>query len=382
VREYQLLMIPGPTPVPPSVLRAHSIPMMNHRGPEFKALQDEVISGLKQVFQTKNDVFVLTCSGTGAMEAAVVNTCSPGDLVLSCSIGVFGDRFAKIAAAYGAQVEKLEFEWGQAADPGRLEQRLKKDSERKIKAVLITHNESSTGVTNDLESLAKVVRAHGALILVDAVSSLAAIDLQTDAWGIDVVASASQKALMNPPGLGFVSLSQRAWKAYEQAKMPRFYMDLKAAKEYLERGQTPWTPALPQMFGLQVSLRTVLSEGLQASFERHRRLGAAAREGAAAMGLKLFADPAHASNTVTAILSPDGLAPSDIRKHLLEKYSVVLAGGQQRLMDQVFRIGHMGYVSDTEVMACLAALGTGLNELGFKADTAAALAAAGKAAAS
>lgn len=379
MREFQLLMIPGPTPVPPSVLREHSRPMMNHRGPEFKALQDECIAGLKQVFQTKDDILILTCSGTGAMEAAVVNTCSPGDLVLGCSIGVFGDRFAKIASAFGAQVEKMDFEWGKAVDLNRLQERLKKDGERKIKAVLVTHNESSTGVTNDVQAIGKVVREHGALLLVDAVSSLAAIDLKTDAWGIDIVASASQKALMNPPGLGFVSVSERAWKAYETAKMPRFYMDIKAAKEYLERGQTPWTPALPQMFGLQVALKTILSEGLQASFDRHRRMGQAARGGVTAMGLKLFADPAHASNTVTAIYSPAGLTPAAIRKHLLEKYSVVLAGGQQRLQDSIFRIGHMGYTSDTEVLACLSALGTALNELGFRADTGAALAAAGKA---
>jgi aspartate aminotransferase-like enzyme len=379
VREFQLLMIPGPTPVPPSVLRAHSRPMMNHRGPEFKALQDEVISGLKQVFQTKNDVFLLTCSGTGAMEAAIVNVCSPGDLVLAYSIGVFGDRFAKIASAFGAQVEKMDAEWGKAIDVGRLQERLKKDGERKIKAVLVTHNESSTGVTNDAKAIAKVVREHGALLLVDAVSSLAAIDLQTDAWGIDVVASASQKALMNPPGLGFVSVSERAWKANETAKMPRFYMDIKAAKDYLDRGQTPWTPAVPQVYGLQVALQTILSEGLQASFERHRRLGQAARDGAAAMGLKLFADPTHASNTVTAIRAPQGLTPAAIRKHLLEKYSVVLAGGQQRLLEEIFRIGHMGYTSDTEILACLAALGTALNELGFPANTGAGLKAAGKA---
>jgi aspartate aminotransferase-like enzyme len=353
--------------------------MMNHRGPEFKALQDEEIAGLKQVFQTKNDVFILTCSGTGAMETAVVNTCSPGDLVLSCSIGVFGDRFAKIAAAFGAQVEKMDFEWGKAVDLNRLEDRLKKDAEKKIKAVLVTHNESSTGVTNDLQGIARVVRAHGALILVDAVSSLAAIDLQTDAWGIDIVASASQKALMNPPGLGFVSVSDRAWKAYETAKMPRFYMDIKAAKEYFERGQTPWTPALPQMFGLKVALDTILKEGLQASFERHRRMGKAVREGVRAMGLQLFADPAHASNTVTAMISPNGIDPKTIRSLLLEKYSVVLAGGQQKLIDSIFRIGHMGYVSDAEVIACLGALGMALNELGVAADTGAAIAAAQKA---
>jgi len=260
-----------------------------------------------------------------------------------------------------------------------LQERLKKDGERKIKAVLVTHNESSTGVTNDVKAIAKVVREHGALLLVDAVSSLAAIDLQTDAWGVDIVASASQKALMNPPGLGFVSVSERAWKANETAKMPRFYMDLKAAKDYLQRGQTPWTPAVPQVYGLHVALQTILSEGLAASFKRHQRLGQAARGGVAAMGLKLFADPAHASNTVTAILAPDGLTPAAIRKHLLEKYSVVLAGGQGKLIDTIFRIGHMGYTSDTEVLACLAALGTALNELGFAADTGAGLKAAGKA---
>lgn len=376
MRESQLLLIPGPTPVPPSVLRAHSRPMINHRGPEFASLQQELVDGLKGVFCTSGDVLILTCSGTGAMETAVVNVLSPGDLVLGMVIGAFGDRFAKIAEVYGARVERMEVEWGKAADPSRVAERLRRDKNKEIKAVVCTHNESSTGVTNPLKEIAQAVREHGALLLVDAVSSLGAIELRTDDWGVDIVASASQKALMNPPGLGLVSVSQRAWEASKKAKMPRFYFDIQQAKSFQEKGQTPWTPALPQMYGLQEALSQFKEVGLEAMWKRHARVAEAARKGVAAMGLKLFADPAYASNTVTAIHNPDGKDSAPLRKLLREKYGLVLAGGQAKLSDKIFRIGHMGFVGETEVLSALACLGMGLKELGFEADTQAALAAA------
>lgn len=376
MEEKQLLMIPGPTPVAQPVLRACSKPMINHRGPEFAQLQDECNRGLQAAFKTQNDILTLTCSGTGAMEAAVVNTLSPGDKVLCLSIGAFGDRFAQIAQTFGAQVERLDFEWGAAVDEKKVAARLKKDSAGEIKAVLVTHNETSTGVTNDLAAIAEVVRRHGALLVADAVSSLVAMDLRADEWGLDVVAAASQKAFMLPPGLAFVSMSERAWQANAQAKMHRYYFDLGKAKEFMDKKQTPWTPALPQMYGLQEGLRLIAEEGLENCFARHRRLGRAVRAACAAMGLKLFAEPSHASNAVTAIVAPDGIAPKRIRSLLLDKYGVVLAGGQGKLQETVFRIGHLGYVNETDIITTLAALGASLHELGLKVDLGAALDAA------
>ena len=379
-KEY--LMIPGPTPVPDPVLRMCSRPMINHRGPEFAQMQEEINEGLKRTFQTKGEVLTLTASGSGGMEAAIVNVLSPGDLVLSLSIGAFGERFAKIAQAYGAQVEKMEFEWGKAVDPQQVAERLKQDGKSEIKAVLVTHNETSTGITNDLAAIAQVVQAHGALILVDCVSSLVAIDCQTDAWGLDVTVAASQKAFMIPPGLAFVAMSDRAWEANKQAQMPRFYWDFQAAMDYLANGQTPFTPALPQYFGLREGLKILEAEGLQNCFQRHRRLGSAVRAGAQALGLSLFADPAHASNAVTAINGPEGVSADDLRKLLLNKYGVVLAGGQGKLKGKIFRIGHLGYVNETDILAVLGALGAGLKELGLSVDPGAGVAAAEQAFAS
>jgi len=368
LEEKQLLLIPGPTPVPQAVLRACARPMINHRGPEYAKLQNENVAGLKEMFQTKNGVLVLTCSGTGGMEAAVVNTLSPGDKVLVLVIGAFGKRFLKIARAYGADAEEMEFTWGEAVDPNRVKERLAQDKNKEIKAVLVQHNETSTGVYNDLSVLGPIIREHGALSLVDAVSGLIAIDCQTDNWGLDVVVAASQKAFMLPPGLAFVCMNERAWEAYKKAKMPRFYFDLGEARSFAEKGQNPWTPALPQVYGLQEGLRLLRQEGLQNVFARHQRLADAVRAGCKALGLELFAKPANASNCITAIKSPAGLGPDKIRKLLLEKYGLVLAGGQAHLKDSVFRVGHLGYVSETDILGCMAALGAGLKELGMKVD--------------
>jgi len=376
LKEKQLLMIPGPTPVPPSVLLAAAAPMINHRGPEFAEALAEVTAGLKRVFQTQHDVFVLTASGTGGLEAAVVNMLSPGDTVLSVSIGVFGDRFASIAKAFGVKVESLDFEWGTAADPGKIRERLAADEKKEIKAVLVTHNETSTGVTNDMAAIGPIVREHGALVLVDGISSLVAMDCQTDAWGLDLVVAGSQKAFMIPPGLVFVAMNDRAREAMQKASLPRFYWDLGKAKDYLKLGQTPWTPAVPQVFQLRAALRILEAEGLQACFERHVRHGAAVRAGIGALGLKGFADPKHASNAVTSVRKPDGVEVAALRKLLLEKYGVVLAGGQQSMKDKIFRIGHLGYVSQSDIVATLGALGLALKELGMDVDAAAGAAAA------
>jgi len=350
--------------------------MVNHRGPEFKAALDACSEGLKRVFKTSRDVFILTTSGTGGLEAAVVNVLSPGDKVLSVSIGVFGDRFASIAATYGADVEKLDFEMGTAADPEIIQRRLTEDTGRAIKAVLVTHNETSTGVTNDLPAIAKVVREHGALLLVDGISSLVAIDCRMDEWGLDVLVAGSQKAFMIPPGLCFVALSERAEAAMKDAKMPRFYFDLGRAKSYLDQGQTPWTPAVPQVFQLRAGLAIIEKEGLDGCFARHARLARATRAGVKALGLQPLADESHASNAVTSVRKPESVAVADLRKHMLQKYGVVLAGGQGVLKNDIFRIGHLGYVGEADIIATLGLLGLGLKNLGVDVDPAAGAAAA------
>ena len=372
----QLLMIPGPTPVPQSILLAGAHPMVNHRGPEFKAALEECTAGLKKVFQTRHEVFILSASGTGGLEAAAVNMLSPGDKVLSVSIGVFGDRFATIAGIYGASVEKLSFEMGTAADPKKIAERLAADRNREIKAVFVTHNETSTGVTNDLKAIAAVVREHGALLLVDGISSLVAMDCQMDAWGVDVLVAGSQKAFMIPPGLSFIAVNDRASEAMKKAKIPRFYFDLARARDYLAQGQTPWTPAVPLVFQLREALRLLEAEGLGNCMARHARLAKATREGVKALGLTLLADEKVASNAVTSVRKPEGIEVGKLRKLMLDKYGVVLAGGQGNLKNDIFRIGHLGLVNEADIIAALGTLGMALNELSAKCEPAAGVAAA------
>ena len=348
------LRIPGPTPVPDEVLQAMAKQMINHRGPEFVQALNEVTTKLKRIFQTKGDVLVLTGAGTGGLEAAIVNTLSPGDKVLATSIGVFGDRFTKIAQQYGADIIPLSFEWGKAADADTIRQTLQ--AEPKIKAVMVTHNETSTGVTNDLASISSVVKEFDKLLLVDAISSLGAIDLPVDNWHCDITVTGSQKAWMVPPGLTMVSVSEEGWRAHAEAKMPRFYWDFTKAKNYLEKGQTPWTPAVSIIFALQVALDMMLKEGLTNVVARHARVGKAAREGINSLGLSLFAEESHASNAVTAVAVPDGLDVKKLRKILKEEHQVVLAGGQQKLDGKIFRIGHLGWVNEKDIEAVISAL--------------------------
>jgi aspartate aminotransferase-like enzyme len=328
--------------------------MINHRGPEFVQLLNDVTAKLKQIFQTKSDLLVLTASGTGGLEAAIVNTLSPGDKVLATSIGVFGDRFTKIAQQYGADIIPLSFEWGKAADIDAIRQALR--AEPKIKAVMVTHNETSTGVTNDLASISSVVKEFDKLLLVDAISSLGAIDLPVDDWHCDVTVTGSQKAWMVPPGLTMVSVSEEGWRAHAEAKMPRFYWDFTKAKNSLEKGQTPWTPAVSIIFALQVALDMMLKEGLTNVIARHARVGKATREGIKSLGLSLFAEESHASNAVTAVAVPDGLDVKKLRKILMEEHQVVLAGGQQKLDGKIFRIGHLGWVTEKDIEAVISAL--------------------------
>ena len=357
------LRVPGPTPLPDRVLQAQTKQMINHRGPEFQQILNGVTDALKQLFQTKNDLFLLTGSGTGGLEAAVVNVLSPGDKVLSVSIGVFGERFANIAGEFGAEIIPLRFEWGKAADPDAVRQALKDNPD--VKAVLVTHNETSTGVTNDLKAISSVVKKFDRLLIVDSISSLGSVNLPVDDWGLDITITGSQKGWMAPPGLTMISVSEEAWKAHAAARMPRFYWDFAKARSYLEKGQTPWTPAVSVIYAMSVSLKMMLEEGLSNIIARHARIGKATRDGIKALGLPLFADESHASNTVTAVAAAGGLDSKKLVKIMREKHSIILGGGQQKLDGKIFRIGHLGWVTEADIEAVLSTLKTVLPQAGF-----------------
>ncbi|HEU0169337.1 MAG TPA: alanine--glyoxylate aminotransferase family protein [Chloroflexota bacterium] len=358
------LRIPGPTPVPDEVLAEMGRPMINHRGPEFASILGDCTEGLKFVFQTKNDVIFYPSSGSGTLESMVVNTLSPGDRVLGISIGSFGKRFAEIARRFGADVTPLDFEWGLGAEPDVVRDKLR--AEGPFKAVLVTHNETSTGVTNDVRALADVIKPTGALMLVDAVSSLGGIDIQTDNWGLDCVGAGSQKELMCPPGLGFVAVSKDAWEAHKSATMPRFYWDWTNCMAYQKRGENPYTPPVSLYFALRKSLQLMEQEGLQNIFRRHEELAAYTRQGMAELGLKPFSPPRWASTVVSAAYTPEGISPKQIQKVLEDKYEVTIAIGQEHLVDKIIRIGHMGYVKKEDLAECLACLREALIELGHK----------------
>ncbi len=346
------LRIPGPTPCPPEVLQAAAGQMLNHRGPEFGAILRRVTDGLNWVFGTSRDVLSITTSGTGGLEAAVVNTLSPGDRVLAVSIGSFGDRFGNIAAAYGADVQWYKTEWGEAADPAEIGRRL--DADPAIAAVLVTHNETSTGVTNPLQAIAAEVRKRNRLILVDGVSSVSSIPCPVEEWGLDVVVSGSQKGWMVPPGLAFLYMSDRAWAAYEQSRMPKFYFDAKRHRDSLERNQNPWTPAVSVYFALDKAFELMRAEGLERIYARHREVAAYTRERVKAMGLKLVpVDERYASDTVTAVWWPEGVDGRALARRAREEFGVVLGGGQGKLEGKIFRVGHMGWVNREDVREAL-----------------------------
>jgi aspartate aminotransferase-like enzyme len=365
------LRIPGPAPIPPEVATAIARPMINHRGPEFAELLQRVTAQLQHFFQTGQLVLGFPSAGTGAMESAIVNCFSPGDEVLSISIGVFGNRLAKIAELFGLKVSHVEQEWGFAADIEAVGSQLEQMSN--LRGVLITHNETSTGVTNDLRALAHLVRRQhpDALIVVDAVSSLACVNLQMDEWDLDVVFTASQKGWMLPPGLAMVGVSERAWSATQRATLPRYYWDYQTARKSLDKGQTPYTPPVSLYFGLEVALQMMRSEGRDAIFARHQQVAELTRSRARSLGLELFAEPSHASNTVTAIRVPNTVPAKALTKALREQEHVVIAGGQERLEGQIIRIGHLGYVHSADIIACMDALERQLAALGYNPPVAA-----------
>ncbi len=362
----QNLRIPGPTPCPPETLAELSRQMINHRGPEFAELQSRIVERLKRFFRTENDVYVLTASGTGAMEASIVNTLSPGDHVLAVTIGEFGDRFAVIAESYGAEVRRLEFEPGTTAQPETVAAALKDDPT--TRAVLVTHNETSTGVTNDVEAIGKAIRAANPEILyiVDAISSLGCIPFATDAWGVDVASTCSQKGFMIPPGLAFITLSQRAWAAYEDAKMPRFYLDVGSYRDYAQKGQPPFTPAVSLYYGLDLALSMMEAEGFEQVHSRHHDIAEYTRGRIKALGLSLLAVGDEASDTVTSVVVPEGVSAADLLKVLNAEFDTVLASGQGKLTGRIVRIGHMGIVDKADIDAAIESLDVALDRQGYK----------------
>ena len=368
----QNLRIPGPTPIPPAVAEAMARPMINHRGPEFAAMVARITTQLQHFFQTTQPVLCFPSSGSGAMEAAIVNSFSPGDAVLSVTCGAFGNRLAKIAETFGLRVTRHEVEWGRAAEPAAVAEAMR--AIPNLRGVLLTHNETSTGVTNDIQALAQVIRGRSGdtLILVDAVSSLGCVDLRMDEWDLDVVFTGSQKGWMVPPGLAMIAASERAWEATERATLPRFYWDFRMTRKSLEKGQTPYTPPVSIYYGLDVSLPMMRAEGREAIFARHAAAGALVRGRAQAMGLELFADPAFASNTVTAIRVPESVDAKALTKALREDEGVVIAGGQEHLEGKIIRIGHLGYFTEADLTACMDALERRLTALGYRAPTRAA----------
>jgi len=372
------LRIPGPTALPPSVREAGGRQMINHRGPEFAAMLGRIQVGMKPYFGTDSDIAIVSSAGTGGLEAAVVNVLSPGDRVLAVSIGAFGDRFAKIAETYGANVDRVNAEWGWAADPDELRERLPAADYR---AVLLTHNETSTGVMNPIPALAAAIRATSpdALILVDSVSGLGAVPFHMDAWGCDLVVTGSQKAWMAAPGLAMIAASERGWAAMETARMPRFYFDLRKHRESARNGETPWTPALAVVYQVDEGIRLMTAEGAEGIFARHEACAAATQSGLEALGFQLFADPANRSKTVTAALVPDGLDWKAFNGEV-KRRGVVLAGGQGKLAGKVFRVGHLGSVIVDEILGAIATLEAVSAALGRPIEIGAGVAAAQRAA--
>ena len=359
VPEKRYLMTPGPTPVPPEVLAAMAEPVVHHRSPDFRVVLERCLGRLREAFRTETDVLMFTASGTAAMESAVANLVAPGDAVTVVSSGYFGERWRGIAAAYGADVDAVEYEWGEVPSADDLASRLR---ERPAKVVLLTHSETSTGVVADVQALASVAKDAGAVVVVDAVSSLGAVPLETDAWGIDVVCSGSQKALMTPPGLAFASVSDAAYAA--RADAPRFYFDWERTRKAQQKLDAAFTPAVSIIAGLDVALSILLSEGLDAAFERHMRLGRACRAGAKAMGLELFSPDDDSSAVVTAIRAPEGIDSGDVVLALRDKHGITIANGQGALKGQIFRIGHIGWFDVFDITTALAAVELTLAELG------------------
>jgi serine---pyruvate transaminase len=361
--EKRYLFTPGPTPVPPQVLAAMAQPIVHHRGPDFRVVYERVLTRLKDVFRTESEVLLFASSGTGTMESAISNLCSPGERVCVVSAGSFGERWSAIAEAYGCEVDRLAYEWGEIPSAEDLAARL---AERESRVVLLTHSETSTGVVADVRALTAAAKDAGALSVVDAISSLGAVPLETDEWGVDVVISGSQKALMTPPGLALVSVSEAAWDS--RGTLPRFYFDWERTRKAQAAFDAAFTPAVSLVAGLDVALAILLEKGLDAVFEHHVRLGRACREGIKAMGLELFSPDDDTAAVVTAVRTPEGIDAGELLLLLRDRHGVTLAPGQGALKPRIFRIGHIGYFDVFDIATALAAVELSLTELGAEIE--------------
>lgn len=359
------LLTPGPTPVPSKVLEAMARPIIHHRTSEFQEIFKEVNENLKYLFCTKEDVLTFASSGTGAMEGCVANLLNRGDTAVVVNGGKFGERWAEICETYGIKTIAIDIEWGTAIDPLRIETTLKNNP--KVKAVFITHCETSTGTKTDVKSIASITSKTKAVLVVDAISSLGAMELPKDKWNVDVVVSGSQKGLMIPPGLAFCALNNKAWQLVPESKFPKYYFDFLKARKSAQKNDTPYTPAVNLIIGLNEALRMIKTEGLESVLERHERLALATRRGMQAMGLGLFSK--SPANSVTAVKSPDSVDSAKLVKLLRTEYGISIAGGQADLKGKIFRIAHLGYMNEFDIIVGIAAVGTGLSELGYKIDT-------------
>jgi serine---pyruvate transaminase len=372
----EIILAPGPTPIPPEVLLAQGSPLVYHRGPGFGRLMREVTGHLRELYRTERaDVLLMTSSGTGGLESAVQNVLSPGDEVLVPLAGFFAERWKKLAEAHGLVVRTVEYDWGRRIDPADVRAAL---AEHPVKAVLLTQSETSTGVIQPIEELARIANEAGALVVVDAVSSLGAVPFAFDEWGIDVAVGGSQKALSASPGIAFVAISERAWAAHERATLPRFYFDWSVYRRFaaLPEPENPWTPAISVMQGLAAALELYFQDGLEAALARHRMLSRAVKEGVQALGLDLFGEGLEDNWTVTAIRAPEGIDADTISDRIRADFGCVLAPGQGPLKGTVFRIGHFGYFSELDIVRGLAALEMTLERLGYPVKRGAAVAAA------
>jgi serine---pyruvate transaminase len=370
------LLTPGPTPLPPEVCESLSRPIIHHRTPQFQAILKEAHEGLRYVFQTTNEVFILASSGTGGLEAAAINFLSPGDTVISVDAGKFGERWAEICKAYGINCEVVKVEWGKAVDPKVIEEKLKA-GKGKIKAVFTTLCETSTGVATDIQAIGEIVKGSEAILVVDAVSGLGAIDLKADAWSCDVVVSGSQKGLMLPPGLGFISVSPKAWKLCETSKCPKYYFDLKAAKKAYASTDTPWTPAIGLIIALNEAIKMMKAEGLDKIFAWHHKMAEAVRGAVKALGMELFAPDAY-SDVVTAVKVPAGIDGEKLVKTMRDSYGVTIAGGQSEMKGKIFRFAHMGYIGEFDIISGISCLEKVLSQMGYKFQLGCGVAAAEK----
>jgi aspartate aminotransferase-like enzyme len=374
MKKYYLIT-PGPTPIPPEVSSKEGLPILHHRTKEFGVYFTEVIEGLKYVFQTKNDVLLITCSGTGAMESAVANLMSAGDTAIVASSGAFGERWGKILERYGVLVVFVREPEGQAIPPAKIEEALKKNPQ--AKAVFATHTETSTGVVNDIREIGRIVSATPAVLVLDAISGLGGQELRTDDWKVDVAVSGSQKGLMTAPGLAMVSVSQKAWPLIDASKSPRFYFDYRTMRKSIPNKETPYTPAVTLVVSMAEALRQIKAEGLENIWARHAWLANATREGIKAMGLTIFAQTP--CSVLTSINVPSGVDGKKLVNRMREEYGVSIAGGQVDLEGKIIRLAHMGYMDRFDVIVGLTALEMMLKDMGWSIDLGKGVAAAERA---